>query len=453
MKVGRKNTAVNSLGSSEVDKSISRNSGNDIIINDLIDFVNSYTAKNININGIERPVFNSSGKRIAKTQEGLRAFYEWFGDSKVVDEQGRPLIVYHGTNADFDTFKKEYAKDGQYRKGFFFTSDKSAARMFGDIIMPVYLKAETDYRDAKKTGKEIDYIHPKNDNRDVYIVFDPNQIKSVDNRGSFSKESENIYHQGQITDKGYIVELTINSQDEMQNLSDDDFKNKMLEILKSFKGKEIFNKSLNGNIEIRTSSIKKYKSFFADKNKRLIVPYIPELLGKAKFVKEDSYTPETESNIIAYWKANLPINIDSNMFNVYITVKQDNNGNLFWDAQVQEKTPRTDPATNPGDKGLVSELSEDTLSITPAVNIVNKTFNQDTKSQVGHRGQYDASNRIITLFSTADPSTIIHETAHFFLDDMRRFSDNETTKQQLEAIYKYVGSFHIPNYKSFRKRI
>ena len=101
------------------------------------------------------------------------------------------------------------------------------------------------------------------------------------------------WFQGKIAENGRSIELTINSQEEMKGLNDEDFKNKMLDTLKSFKGNKIFNQSLNGDIEIRTSSIKKYKSFFADKNKRLIVPYIPELLAKAKFISENTYTPET----------------------------------------------------------------------------------------------------------------------------------------------------------------
>nr|DAL99035.1 MAG TPA: crystallin beta/gamma motif-containing protein [Bacteriophage sp.] len=58
------------------------------------------------------------------------------------------------------------------------------------------------------------------------------------------------------------------------------------------------------------------------------------------------------------------------------------------------------------------------------------------------RGAYQRSNQesIIYLFENADASTVIHELGHFFLDDMRRFSDNETTKTQLDAIYEYVGS-------------
>lgn len=185
------------------------------------------------------------------------------------------------------------------------------------------------------------------------------------------------WFQGRIAENGHNVELTINSQEEMQGLSDEDFKNKMLDTLKSFKGNKIFNQSLTGEIEIRTSSIKKYKSFFADKNKRLIVPYIPELLGKARFDKlEASYMPNKETNVKAYYKADLPINIDNDTYNVHLTVKEDNRGNLFWDAQVQEKSPSADPATNPGVKGLTSELSEDGLSISQTSENVNNPLYQ-----------------------------------------------------------------------------
>ena len=58
-----------------------------------------YTGETININGKERSVYNSEGNRIAKSEQALRAFYNWFGDSKVVDSQGRPLVVYHGTGS------------------------------------------------------------------------------------------------------------------------------------------------------------------------------------------------------------------------------------------------------------------------------------------------------------------------------------------------------------------
>ena len=185
---------------------------------------------------------------------------------------------------------------------------------------------------------------------------------------------DTVYYQGKVADNAGAVELTINTAEETVGVSEDEFKQKMLDTLKSFKGNKIFNQSLGGEIEIRTSSIKKYKSFFADKNKRLIVPYIPELLAKARFVSENTYTPLTERNIVAYWKADLPINIDSDTYNVHLTVKQDNNGNFFWDAQVQEKAPQTVPATNPGVEGLTSDISEDALNITPLKQNVDRNL-------------------------------------------------------------------------------
>ncbi len=324
-----------------------------------------------------------------------------------------------------------------------------------EVIKSIVDKLKTQGYDGiiiKNT--QFDSVNP-DEKINQYVVFEPNQIKSVYNRGTFDPNNDNIYYQGQIADNGRGVELTINSQEEMQGLSDEDFKNKMLDTLKSFKGNKIFNQSLNGDIEIRTSSIKKYKSFFADKNKRLIVPYIPELLGKARFVVTEQPYNKRETSIKAYYKADLPINIDEDNYNVHLTVREDQYGNFFWDAQVKENlqkttpatnpgglevnTPRTDPATNPGDKGLTSELSEDTLSITPAKANVNKPLYQDNEAT---RGAYarEGESSIIYLFENADPSTIVHELGHFFLDDLQRFGKSEKAAEQLRAIYDYVGS-------------
>lgn len=66
----------------------------------LDDIYPEYEGETITINGQEKTVYNSNGDRIAKSKEALENFYRWFGDSKVVDEQGRPLVVYHGSKAN-----------------------------------------------------------------------------------------------------------------------------------------------------------------------------------------------------------------------------------------------------------------------------------------------------------------------------------------------------------------
>lgn len=110
----------------------------------------------INVDGKERPTTNSNGQPIHPTEEGVRNFWKWFGDSKVVDAEGRPLVVYHGTKADFDTFRldKFGQTDGGWAGvGFYFAPSPEEASIYasslaspyasstGANVMPVYLSA------------------------------------------------------------------------------------------------------------------------------------------------------------------------------------------------------------------------------------------------------------------------------------------------------------------------
>jgi hypothetical protein len=73
-------------------------------------------------------------------------FFNWFGNSKVIDKDGNPLIVYHGSNVKFDTFRT-----GENRY-VFFTTDINLADKYAihrskkteneKFIYNVYLKIE-----------------------------------------------------------------------------------------------------------------------------------------------------------------------------------------------------------------------------------------------------------------------------------------------------------------------
>lgn len=60
------------------------------------------------------------------------AFKRWFGDSKVVDADGKPLVVYHGTAGEFNAFDKDAAASHIPLPGFFFTPDAAIAEQFAD---------------------------------------------------------------------------------------------------------------------------------------------------------------------------------------------------------------------------------------------------------------------------------------------------------------------------------
>ena len=74
-----------------------------------------------------------------------KEFKEWFKGSKVVDRQGKPLKVYHGTNIDFDEFDIKKQNSGWLSKGFYFTEDKSGAKDFGKIIISAYLNIKNPF--------------------------------------------------------------------------------------------------------------------------------------------------------------------------------------------------------------------------------------------------------------------------------------------------------------------
>ena len=261
------------------------------------------------------------------------------------------------------------------------------AKSLSDILEEVRKKAETYYETEKRRrlkskiesivkktkpssskNQKFDYERNVLFNR-IREISKYTQEKAAREMASFSDK--------EVTGDGVLIAkqpavLSIKTNDEMKGLSREEFDAKVIENLTAMKGMKIYNLSVGADIEIRSKSIGKYRKFFGDFNKHLIASYIPELLGKADFVAEKSYTPETESNIKAYWKAEVPVRIDENDYDVRLTVREDNNGNYFYDLQAKEKAPRTVTATKAGDKGLTSVNTEDSFKITPFDENVNR---------------------------------------------------------------------------------
>lgn len=169
------------------------------------------------------------------------AFWKWFGDSKVVDAKGRPLVVYHGTRAAIRAF----------RVPAWFSNDKSLAEIYSfnnyeqrdkrSRVIPAYLSIqnpiEVGHLDLITTSKAIyahffnssppinskgtalvwDFVntadfmnnsvalgydgavatedHPDgllNKTVKTFCAFDPSQIKAVGNDGSWDSDDPKI---------------------------------------------------------------------------------------------------------------------------------------------------------------------------------------------------------------------------------------------------------------------
>jgi hypothetical protein len=106
---------------------------------------------------------------ITKTPE----FKRWFGNSKVVDKGGNPLIVYHRTDKEFNAFDTSIQRRNFNILGLgaYFTVDRDMASKYADgensRVIPVYLRIENPASmndlqkakdlggDAKNTTKEL----------------------------------------------------------------------------------------------------------------------------------------------------------------------------------------------------------------------------------------------------------------------------------------------------------
>lgn len=115
----------------------------------------------IDVDGEMKHKYNSEGKLIHHTDDGIKNFHRWFGDSKAVDEQGRPQVVYHGTPHDFDKFDKNKIGDGYNRfgSGFYFTGDKKTFDVYssgdGGNVKPAYLSIKNPQTSSAMSHDQI----------------------------------------------------------------------------------------------------------------------------------------------------------------------------------------------------------------------------------------------------------------------------------------------------------
>jgi len=157
---------------------------------------------------------DNQGRTLTKEQQ------EYFKDSKARDENGNLEVVYHGTNSEFNIFKK--GKKGYLGAGIYLTDERNIAERYTDygIVKEVYvdiknpLTVDSDFPDKQilraiygndnvynrrvakqslatfivqnsdlKKLQEMGYdgIIWKHPSGNEYMVFNSNQIKNIDN--------------------------------------------------------------------------------------------------------------------------------------------------------------------------------------------------------------------------------------------------------------------------------
>ncbi len=162
--------------------------------------------------------------RLSSTDDVLKSpsFKKWFKGSQVKDKDGNPLVVYHGTKTEggFEEFTSKLSPRNQKGNQFYFSDRAGIASMYAKSrfggrdgsIMPVYLSLQNpliidangepwsgSYVSMKMESitKDHDGIIIKNVEdvggiQNQYVAFEPTQIKSVFNKGTFNPQDPRI---------------------------------------------------------------------------------------------------------------------------------------------------------------------------------------------------------------------------------------------------------------------
>ena len=153
---------------------------------------------------------------LVRTPEFLEFFGNWINSpetaSKVVDENGEPLMVYHGTSKEFTVFSLEKVGSnvdyGMWGSGFYFSPLKSFSKNYGSKLLKLFLNIRNPFvRNPSIQGSKSQFkpVYGKDESIELrnkiinsnydgvlqfesgeknpltqIVAFEPNQVKLAD---------------------------------------------------------------------------------------------------------------------------------------------------------------------------------------------------------------------------------------------------------------------------------
>ena len=207
----------------------------------LLDQINSQAIKN---NGFGTTPGTKPTTVVSEYKDSKLISLLQENSSKVVDENGEPMVVYHGTNENFNIFDKKKAGSGNDKglrgKGFYLSPNQKTSEAYGGRVISAYISLKhpfnpSEFASAEEVAKhltnrlvqqgydeytvdssifnvgysfsveneyanvfssilkEAGYDGVLYPHRQEVITFDSHQIKSAtDNIGTFNEENEDI---------------------------------------------------------------------------------------------------------------------------------------------------------------------------------------------------------------------------------------------------------------------
>lgn len=402
------------------------------------------------------------------------SFKNWFGDwqknpkkaSKVVDEKGSPLIVFHGTNSEneaapFSEFDTNGGHDLTRNTGAWFTSNRKAAKTFGNYVYEVYLNIRNPFIYESNNGLEdismreqiardvragkyniegepeydgVIFRNVEDDSNDdlvsdVFVIFEKNQVKSADlNNGNFDTVNANVFRQDGSQDDN-VQNIPTNDQKQEQEISDDEDSQSNSDEYDGFIGYLDVNEH---NGDTHSTNI-----FFDEDNGR---PYLDITDDNGDSVatydmRSDTFSIRPEHKTTG-WVRNVEDDFRRQFGkNPTEEILRRSFRQQAIDAGASEQNADASAtAYIAGNKffakysgqSLFDTVRSDNLSIRKGIHQENDnsrgstTFIEQAKDEAGN--VIKEAQTIVKLFQNANKSTLLHEIGHIFLEKLKNLA-------------------------------
>ena len=219
--------------------------------------------KEIEVEGVKRPTTDSTGASIHTTEEGVKNFWKGFKNTKVVDEKGRPIKLFHSTGAlpfqlndlGFSEFLTDTSEMGahfgpiQQANEFLYTSPNKEHRR----TMPVYLNINNPLRLIDQGKFEIG-----NTAKQLYekgVLSQSAYDKVLDMPRHDTRKRIRFLHE-QLRDAGYDGIVYLNRREGLSSTWPDGVRASDLDRMSDKEFKELFPEAQDSWIAIAPEQIK-----------------------------------------------------------------------------------------------------------------------------------------------------------------------------------------------------
>lgn len=209
-------------------------------------------------------------------------------------------------------------------------------------------------------------------------------------------------------------------------------------------GTTVANADTGWGVQVTPSDIKASLHHGYDELLARSVPFIPQIIESGIHLDSIEKKPGLMSHIFAN-----KIRLDGQDYVVGFVLREDDNGNRFYDHELTKIISpdwlKPGPALQEGNvvhrtnRGDVMNILRERLGVNDGTGQI--LFQPDTAGKDRARIKLDSQTAAIRIFKGADLSSIPHETAHIFVDDLRRVAadDGSIARERLRADMEQAG--------------